>query len=243
MSPIALAGTTFAASAVEFVEAATIVFAVGVTSGWRAALGGTVAAMLVLGAIVGIGSPLLASAASVHLIEAVAGAFMIVFGARWFRKVVLRYAGIIPMHDEHAIYTREVARLRSEHVQGFAVAFQGVFIEGLEVAIVVVTFAATSPGLMQWSWGGALAAFVVVTLAAVALRAPFSKVPENLLKAIVSVMLLSLGTFWTGEGLGLRWPLGDGMILVFIFAYVLLLVSLVYLARTWLAKRPRSYHS
>jgi Ca2+/H+ antiporter, TMEM165/GDT1 family len=243
MSPLALAGTTFAASAVEFVEAATIVFAVGVTTGWRAALTGTIAAMVALVALVAIGSPLLASAASIRIIEAIAGVFMIVFGARWMRKVVLRYAGIIPIHDENAIYAREVARLRSERVQGFAVAFQGVFIEGLEVAIVVVTFAATSPGLMQWSCGGAATAFVVVSFAAVALRAPFSRVPENLLKAIVSVMLLSLGTFWSGEGLGLRWPFGDATLLVFIGGYIALLIALVYLAKIWRPKRPRSYES
>jgi Ca2+/H+ antiporter, TMEM165/GDT1 family len=243
VNPLALFGTTFAASAVEFVEAATIVFAVGITGSWRAAIAGTVAAMIVLVALVAVGSPLLASAASVRIIEAIAGAFMILFGARWMRKVVLRYAGKIPMHDENAIYAREVERLRSEHVQGFAVAFQGVFIEGLEVAIIVVTFAATSPSLTRWSWSGALAAFIVVTLAAVALRAPFSRVPENLLKAIVSVMLLSLGTFFTGEGLGLRWPLGDAMLPVLIAAYIVLLLALVYLAKTWPPKQPRSYES
>lgn len=243
MSPLALASTTFAASAVEFVEAATIVFAVGITTGWRAALGGTVAAMVALIALVAIGSPLLASAASVRIIESVAGVFMIFFGARWLRKVVLRFARIIPLHDEQAIYEREVARLRSEDVQGFAVAFQGVFIEGLEVAIIVVTFAATSPRLLQWSWGGALGAFVVVVLAAIALRAPFSRVPENLLKAVVSVMLLSLGTFFTGEGLGFTWPLGDAALPALIAGYIVLLLALVHLAKIWQAKRPRSYHS
>jgi Ca2+/H+ antiporter, TMEM165/GDT1 family len=243
VSPLALAGTTFAASAVEFVEAATIVFAVGVTTGWRTAVAGTIAAMIALVALVAVGSPLLASAASVRIIEALAGVFMILFGARWLRKVVLRYAGKIPMHDESAIYAREVARLRSENVQGFAVAFQGVFIEGLEVAIIVVTFAATSPELVQWSCGGALVAFVVVTLAAIALRSPFSRVPENLLKAIVSVMLLSLGSFFTGEGLGLHWPLGDATIPVLIAAYVALLIALVYLARIWPPKQPRSYQA
>jgi Ca2+/H+ antiporter, TMEM165/GDT1 family len=241
VSPLALAGTTFAASAVEFVEAATIVFAVGVTSGWRAAITGSIAAMIALVALVAIGSPLLASAASVRIIEAVAGVFMVFFGARWMRKVVLRYAGRIPLHNENAIYAREVERLRSENVQGFAVAFQGVFIEGLEVAIIVVTFAATSPALTVWSWGGALAAFVVVALAAIALRAPFSRVPENLLKAIVSVMLVSLGTFFIGEGLGLHWPLGDAMLPVLIVGCIVLVVALVYLAKIWPPKRPRSY--
>ncbi|HTZ54404.1 MAG TPA: hypothetical protein VMB20_05025 [Candidatus Acidoferrum sp.] len=231
MNPLTLAGTTFTASAVECVEAATIVFAVGVANGWRAALGGTIAAMLVLIALVAIGSPLLAGAASVRAIETIAGIFMLLFGARWMRKVVLRYAGRIPLHDENAIYEREVARLRSESVQGFAVAFQGVFVEGLEVAIIVVTFSATSRSLAAWSWGGALAAFIVVTLAAVALRAPISRVPENLLKAIVSVMLVSLGTFWTGEGLGVQWPWGDGTLPAVIVLVTLIGVALVFSLR------------
>jgi len=241
VSPLALTGTTFAASAVECVEAATIVFAVGVTNGWRTAIGGAIAALAVLVVLVGVGSPLLANAADVRIIELVAGLIMLYLGARWLRKVVLRYAGIIPMHDEQAIYEREVTRLRGEHVQGFVVAFQGVLVEGLEVAIIVLTFAATSPGLARWSWGGALAACFVVTLAAIALRAPFARVPENLLKAIVSVMLLSFGTFFTGEGFGLHWPLDEWTLLVLIAGYITMLVALVYLAKTWHAKRPRSY--
>ena len=231
MSPLTLAGTTFAASTVECVEAATIVFAVGVTNGWRSALSGAVAALVVLIALIAIGSPLLANAADVRIIELIAGVVMLVLGVRWMRKVVLRYAGRLPMHDEQAIYEREVTRLRGEDVQGFVVAFQGAFVEGLEVAIIVVTFAATSPGLAQWSWGGALAAFVVVTLAASALRAPFSRVPENLLKAIVSVMLLSLGTFWTGEGLGMHWPWGDATLLALVVLVTLVACALVFIVR------------
>jgi Ca2+/H+ antiporter, TMEM165/GDT1 family len=227
VSPFALAGTTFAASAVECVEAATIVFAVGVTSGWRTALSGAGAALVVLIVLIAIGSPLLANAADIRIIELIAGLVMLYLGARWMRKVVLRYAGIIPMHDEQAIYEREVTRLRGEDVQGFVVAFQGVFVEGLEVAIIVVTFAATSSSLATWSWGGALSAFVVVTLAAFALRAPFSQVPENLLKAIVSVMLLSLGTFWAGEGLGMHWPWGDATILALIAGITLAGAALI----------------
>ena len=75
----------------------------------------------------------------------VAGAFLILFGARWLRKVVLRYAGRHPDARRECHLRARSARLRAEQVQGFAVAFQGVFVEGLEVAIIVVTFAATSP--------------------------------------------------------------------------------------------------
>jgi len=234
MTPLVLAGTTFAASAVEFVEAATIVMAVGVTQGWRPALTGTAAATVTLIVLVGAFSPLLSNVVSLHWIELIAGPFLIFFGARWMRKVVLRYAGRMPMHDENAIYAREVARLRAEHVQGFAVAFQGVFIEGLEVAIIVVTFAATTPSLIGWSTGGAACALLAVTLAAVALRAPLSRVPENALKAIVGVMLLALGTFWTGEGIGIDWVFGDAALaaLAAIFAALAFLLVIVLRART-----------
>lgn len=233
MTPLVLAGTTFAASAVEFVEAATIVLAVGVTHGWRGALAGTFAATIALVVLVGAFSPLLANVASLHWIELIAGPFLIFFGAWWMRKVVLRYAGRMPMHDETAIYAREVTRLRAEHVQGFAVAFQGVFVEGLEVAIIVVSFAATAPSLIVWSSGGALCALLVVTLAAIALRAPFSRVPENALKAIVGIMLLTLGTFWTGEGIGIDWAFGDGALaaLAAIFAALTLLLVVALRAR------------
>jgi Ca2+/H+ antiporter, TMEM165/GDT1 family len=231
VTPLVLAGTTFAASAVEFVEAATIVMAVGTTQGWRPALAGTAAATLALIVLVGAFSPLLANAAALRWIELIAGLFLILFGARWLRKVVLRYAGRIPMHDEEAIYAHEVSRLRTEQVQGFAVAFQGVFVEGLEVAIIVITFAATSPALIGWSSGGALCALLVVTLAAFALRAPFSRVPENALKAIVGIMLVSLGTLWTGEGLGVRWPWGDVTLVALLVAVTLVVGTLVLILR------------
>jgi len=232
MNPLVLAGTTFAASLVEFVEAATIVFAVGVTHGWRAALGGTAAAALALAAIVLAGAPLVVMIdALVAWIQLVAGPLLVLFGAWWLRKAILRYAGRKAMHDETAIYAREVTRLRAEHVRGFAVAFQGVFIEGFEVAVIVITFAAGAPSLIGWSSGGALAALLAVAFAAFALRAPLARMPENLLKTIVAIMLLSLGTFWTGEGAGLRWPLHAGALFAIAACYAALSAALVALLR------------
>lgn len=206
-----LAGTTFLASSVEFVEAATIVLAVGYAQGWRAAIGGSVCATIALGAIVALFGPLIANATSLHRIELVAGPFLVLFGIGWLRKAVRRFAGRKALRDEQANYDREVARLQAagERRAGFAAAFQGVFVEGLEVAVIVVTFSATRSGALGWSLGGALLAFAIVTLAAIALRKPFARVPENAMKALVGVMLFALGTFWTGEGLGIVWWFGD----------------------------------
>jgi len=217
MNPWVLAFTTFAASAVEFVEAATIVLAVGVTQGWRAATTGSALATLALLALIAAGSPILMNAGSLDRLELFVGPFLMLFGIAWLRKAIWRYAGRKPMHDENAIFAREVAELRRRDERaGFAVAFQGVFVEGLEVAVIVVTFAASAPLLVAWSAGGALLALVVVATFAVALRAPFSRVPENVLKSVVGVMLLSLGTLWTGEGLHVNWPYGDVTLALFI---------------------------
>ncbi len=211
-----LAGTTFLASAVEFVEAATIVMAVGYAQSWRTALGGTLAATASLCLLVALFGSLIANAAALQRIELFVGPFLVLFGISWLRKSVWRFAGCKALHDEQAIYDRQVAALTAdvEHRQGFAVAFQGVFVEGLEVVVIVVTFAASRAGGVLWGAGGALAALVAVTLAAVALRKPFARVPENLMKGIVGVMLTSLGTFWTGEGLGLDWWFGDATLFV-----------------------------
>ncbi len=229
VTPWVLAGTTFLASTVEFVEAATIVLAVGVTQGWRAAIGGSLVATAVLAAIVAALGPLLARAATVERIEIIVGPFLVLFGIGWLRKSVWRYSGRKALHDETAIYEREVARLSAAHEarKGFAVAFQGVLVEGIEVAVIVVTFAASTPALVGWSVGGAVAALLAVAVAAFALRAPFSRVPENLIKGVVGLMLLSLGTYWTGEGLGITWWLGDATLFAFIALYLVVSFVLV----------------
>jgi uncharacterized membrane protein len=228
-----LALTTFLASAVEMVEAATIVLAVGHTQGWRAALGGTLAASLALVALIVLFGGWLANAAALRGVELVAGPFLVLFGMAWLRKAIWRYAGLKAMHDEAAIYEREVAMLESESERraGFAVAFQGVFVEGLEVAVIVVTFAASRAEGLLWAAAGAAAAFVVVAALAVVLRKPFARVPENAMKGMVGVMLLSLGTFWIGEGLGLTWWAGDVTLFLIAGIYLALSAGIVAVRR------------
>ena len=119
--------------------------------------------------------------------------------------------------------------LQQQHSErlAFATAFNGVLLEGLEVAVIVITFAAAQSGSFPWAAGGALAAAAVVTFSAVALRAPLARVPENLMKFVVGIMLLSFGTLWSGEGFGLRWPLGDTTLVAIIGVYVLASLALV----------------
>ncbi len=150
-----LFGTTFLASAVEMVEAATIVLAVGVTQGWRTALTGTAWALGALAVLIAAFGPLLALPGAVTWIELVVGPFAVLFGMAWLRKAIWRYTGEKALHDESAIFDREVAALRTREAQGgFATAFGGVFLEGLEVAVIVITFAATQPALVGYSIAG-----------------------------------------------------------------------------------------
>ena len=102
----------FAASAVESVEAVTIVIAAGVTRGWRSAFEGAAAALVVLAAIVAVLGPLVVKAPLSGL-RIVIGAILLVYGMQWLRKAILRAAGVIPKHDEDAIFEREVARLET----------------------------------------------------------------------------------------------------------------------------------
>ncbi|GAC1497635.1 MAG: hypothetical protein NVS1B14_00090 [Vulcanimicrobiaceae bacterium] len=229
MSPIVLAGTSFVASSVEAVEAVTIVLAVGYTQGWKPALAGTLWACVALAAIVLIFGPALIHFVPLWLLQLGIGLFLVLFGFTWLRKAIWRYAGRKALHDEEAIFEREVALLRAAHERrvGFATAFNAVLLEGLEIAVIVVTFAATTVGGLLWASAGAGAAAAVVVGVGIALRKPFSRVPENTLKFIVGIMLVSLGTFWGGEGLGIAWPLGDGALFTLVALYVLTAALLV----------------
>jgi Ca2+/H+ antiporter, TMEM165/GDT1 family len=215
----------FLASAVEMVEALTIVVAVGVTRGWRSAFEGTVAALAVLAGVVAAVGPALVHYVPLGTLRIVVGGLLLVFGLQWLRKAVLRAAGLKAKHDEDAIFETHVAELSSEQVRGrgrdaaaFTVAFKGVFLEGLEVVVIVLTLGATDHRLGLASVA-ALAAVVVVGSVGAVVARQLSGVPENALKAAVGVMLVSYGTFWTGEGIGVHWPGSDLTILVLVAVY------------------------
>jgi uncharacterized membrane protein len=220
---LAAALPAFLASLVEFVEALTIVLAVGTTRGWRSAATGTVAGVALLAILVlAFGSAL--GHVPLGILQAVVGAMLVFFGLRWLRKAVLRYAGIIALHDESKIYERRVRSLRADAEGpgfvwvGTGTAFNAVVLEGLEVIFIVIAVGATAGQLIPASLGAA-AAGVVVVGAGFALRAPLARVPENSLKAIVGVMLSAFGTFWFGEGLGVMWWRDDVSLLVLVLGY------------------------
>ena len=223
-SEIVLIAAVFIVSAVEMVEALTIVLAVGVTRGWRSSLEGVVAAILVLSAIVVALGPALVRYVPIDLLRALVGGVLLIFGLQWMRKAVLRASGLKEKRNEDAIYGKTVAELstgkasRGRDAQGFAVAFKGVFIEGLEVVIIVLTLGSSAHNF-SLAIISALGAAVVVALVGLAVSKQLSGVPENAMKLVVGIMLVSFGTFWGGEGLGLSWPGNDLMIPMLVCIY------------------------
>jgi uncharacterized membrane protein len=157
------------------------------------------------------------------------GGLLLIFGLQWLRKAILRASGYIPLHDEDAIFAREAQeaeQARSEQRlgldwYGFTVSFKGVFLEGLEVAFIVLTFG-SSQGSIPLAAAGAAAAVVLVAGVGIAVRSPLSRVPENTMKFAVGVMLTTFGIFWSAEGAGASWPGGD-LALLAVLAYVVVL--------------------
>lgn len=207
-----LALTVFAAAAVEMVEALTIVLAIGVSRGWRATLQGASLAMGVLVLLVAVFGTALATAVPLRLLQFIVGLGLLLFGLQWLRKGVARAAGRRPHRDEVAVFERLVNSMDHEGRPGprwdpiaFAAAFKGVLLEGLEAAIIAITFGVAAQQLWV-AFASAGAAVVGVALLGVVVHRPLSRVPENAMKLGVGVLLSSFGTFWAVEGLGGEWP-------------------------------------
>ena len=232
----AVASAAFLASAVEFVEAFTIVLVVGVTMNWRSSLAGAFAAAATLALIIATFGVAIVQLVPLDVLRLVVGIILILFGLKWLKKAILRYSGVKALHDEEAIFEEHMAEIRARGEKpearfmpfGVALSYKAVLLEGLEVAFIVITFgssAATtiaekSSGIASAAIGAAVAGVLVILLGAV-VRAPLTKVPENTLKFVVGVMLTTFGTFWAGEAFFGDWPYKDAFLLVLAALYLL----------------------
>ena len=223
--------SAFLASAVEMVEALTIVLASGIARGWRSSLIGMAAAVLALAVIVAALGPAL-TVIPLNALRLVVGGLLLTFGLQWLRKAILRASGFKALHDEDAIFAKELEEARTaERLEragvdwyGFTLSFKGVLLEGLEVAFIVITFGSTQ-GSIPLAAVGAAAALVLVAGVGVAVRAPLARVPENAMKFAVGVMLTTFGIFWSTEGAGGSWP-GSDAALFGVLAFVIALSAL-----------------
>jgi uncharacterized membrane protein len=236
VSAVFLVAAVFLACAVEAVEALTIVLAVGVTREWRSTMIGVGVAAVTLAAIVAALGPAL-TVIPINALRLIVGGLLLVFGLQWLRKAILRAAGVKAVHDEAAIYQRQIADAESaQRTSGttdwyaFTVAFKGVLLEGLEVVFIVLTFGANQ-GSIPLAVVGAAAAVVLVVAVGAAVRGPLERVPENTLKYVVGIMLTSFGVFWGAEGAGAHWPGSDAAILVIIAVLTVTALALTRMLR------------
>ncbi|MGI8702098.1 MAG: COG4280 domain-containing protein [Nocardioidaceae bacterium] len=238
MGPGALFIAVFLACAVEAVEAATIVLAMGTTRDWRSAGLGVLGGIGVLAVTVAALGPAL-TLIPLGSLRLVVGGLLLVFGLQWLRKAILRASGYKALHDEDAIFHEQVAAARTATTEqrvgvpdwyAFTLSFKGVVLEGLEVAFIVLTFGTNQHDVPLASLA-ALAAVAVVAVAAFAVRAPLARVPENTLKLVVGVMLTSFGIFWGAEGAGAEWPGSDAALIVLVVAVALFAFVLIAVLR------------
>jgi uncharacterized membrane protein len=216
---------SFLASAVEMVEALTIVLGVGVVRGWRSTLFGVGAAAVVLAGLIATIGPALGSI-PIGALRLIVGALLLVFGLQWLRKAILRSSGYKALHDEDEAFREGRERAAAAGTDqragldwySFTVAFKGVLLEGLEVVFIVISF-----GAAQGRFGpavlGAAAAVVIVVAAGLLARGPLERVPENAIKFAVGLLLTSFGIFWGAEGAGVDWP-GDELSLLAVIAFI-----------------------
>jgi uncharacterized membrane protein len=228
---------TLLASAVEFVEALTIVLAMGTTREWRSTWFGVGAALALLATLTAIAGYALLTWVPETLLQLIVGTLLLIFGLQWLRKAILRSSGLKALHDEEATFREE--REAAEAASGerrlgldwfaFVVSFKGVLLEGLEIVFIVITFGSNANSIALAA-AGAAAGGVIVLAAGIALHKPLSRVPENTIKFVVGLLLSTFGLFWSIEGLGvftpgedsLGWPGGDAALLALLAMWALL---------------------
>src|SRR2546428_7603966 len=176
----AIATAAFLASAVEFVEAFTIVLVVGVTINWRSSLLGAFAAAATLAVIIATLGVALVKWVPINDFRLIVGIILILFGLKWLKKAILRYSGIKALHDEEAIFEETMAEIRARgetiapRFQPFGVALssKAVLFEGLEAAFIVITFGSSITtstaisAIASPAVGPAVAALLVIAPAA-----------------------------------------------------------------------------
>src|SRR5437879_8012761 len=208
--------TTFLASVVEAIEMVTIYFADMATRCVRYTLSVAAAGLVVLVVVVAVACIALA-AIPIGPLRLVIGSLLLLFGLQWYRKGIVRVAA-----RGFAGYHGQEPKEGAPEAAGFDataafLAFKGVSLEGLEIAIIVVSVGATAGQLGPSIVGGA-AALVLVGAVGFALKGPIQRIPRRFLQRVVGTMRRSFGTFWALEGLGVMWPqrgADSGVLMVF----------------------------
>jgi Ca2+/H+ antiporter, TMEM165/GDT1 family len=237
---LAVALTTFLASAVEAIEMVAIVTGVGATRGWRSALAGAAAGFAVLVVVVAIFG-LALTAIPIGALRLIVGYLLVVFGLNWLRKGLRRVS-------TYGLRGRPLGEIEVDETElgrggvdwtGFVLSFKGVLLEGLEVAFIVVTFGVTGHQLGVAAIGG-VTAVVVVGGIGLAIQPVVRRIPRSVLQLVVGLLLTTFGTFWAVEGVGIDWPGTDLAIVGLLVVYSLLAAAYIAYQRSLRTQRQTS---
>jgi uncharacterized membrane protein len=221
--------TTFLAAAIEVIEMVIIVVGVGTVRGWRSTWLGAAAGLAVLAVLVlALGTALML--VPIGALRLAVGSLLLVFGLQWLRKGIRRVSasGLRGMGARSA--SAEGIPSHGVDWTAFVLSFKGVLLEGLEIALIVVSFGATAQAFPTAILGAA-AAFLVVAGAGLLARGIVERIPRSALQLLVGTLLSSFGTFWAVEGLGVAWPGGDAAILALVGWYLLAAAGYIGLLR------------
>jgi len=171
---------------------------------------------------------------------------LLIFGLQWLRKAILRAGHYKAYRDEAALYQKELAQARAAGIPvrtavdwyAFTLAFKGVFLEGLEVAFIVLTFGTSQGSIPLAATGAGIALLVVVTLGAL-VHQPRSRASENTMKFAVGLMLSAFGIFWSVEGTGIEWP-GADVAILYNLAFLIVISFGMVLVLRWLRQRQNA---
>jgi Ca2+/H+ antiporter, TMEM165/GDT1 family len=216
-----------AAAGIEMLEALAIVLAVGMARGFRDAwIGATAAAVGVVLLCLALG-PALSGDADLHVLRVIVGSFLLLVGLEWLRKGILRMAGLRHRSSSYEEFVAEREALGGAATTGAGAdwaarlaAFKGVFLEGLEVGLIVLALGG-GPGRLAPALLGAAVALILVVAIGLVLHRPLRRLPETQLKLGVGIALTTFGTFFSAEGLGVEWPLGDVALLYLAGAFAI----------------------
>jgi Ca2+/H+ antiporter, TMEM165/GDT1 family len=226
-------GAAATAVAIEMLEALAIVMAVGMARGFRDALLGALAAAVGVVLLFLVLGPALMAGTDLHFLRLIVGTLLLLFGLEWLRKGILRMAGRRRRSSSHDDFLEQRAALgRHPAAEGTdwparLVSFKGVFLEGLEVGLIVLALGG-APGRLTPALLGAALALALVGAIGLVMQRPLRRLPETQLKLGVGVALTAFGTFFAAEGLRVVWPLGD---------LALLYLASLFAVTAWLATR------
>jgi uncharacterized membrane protein len=221
--------TTFLAAAVEVIEMVIIVIGVGTVRGWRSTWLGAAAGLAVLAVLVlALGTAL--TLVPISALRLAVGSLLLVFGLQWLIKGIRR----VSANGFRGMGARTASAVgipgRGVDWTAFVLSFKGVLLEGLEIALIVISFGATAHAFPTAVLGAA-AALLVIAGAGLLARGVVERIPRSALQLLVGTLLSSFGTFWAVEGLGVAWPGGDVAILTLVGWYVLAAVGYIGLLR------------